>query len=154
MEVLFNEWNNAFYNSLQDKDKAAFFRSMGRFSVLAAVYIVLYIYNVYLNQWLQIRWRRWMTDRYLKEWLGNRVYYRMQLTGSQTDNPDQRIAEDLKMFVDETLNLGLGGLNAIVTLASFVRSCGCCRAPSNSRSALKHTSSTAIWSGLRWDTQS
>ena len=120
MEVLFNEWNNAFYNSLQDKDKAAFFRLMGRFSVLAAVYIVLYIYNVYLNQWLQIRWRRWMTDRYLKEWLGNRVYYRMQLTGSQTDNPDQRIAEDLKMFVDETLNLGLGGLNAIVTLASFV----------------------------------
>jgi len=120
MEVLFNEWNNAFYNSLQDKDKAAFFRLMGRFSMLAAIYIVLYIYNVYLNQWLQIRWRRWMTDKYLNEWLGNRVYYRMQLTGSQTDNPDQRIAEDLKLFVDETLNLVLGGLNAVVTLASFV----------------------------------
>ena len=72
MEVLFNEWNNAFYNSLQDKDKAAFFKLMGRFSMLAAIYIVLYIYNVYLNQWLQIRWRRWMTDKYLGEWLGNR----------------------------------------------------------------------------------
>jgi vitamin B12/bleomycin/antimicrobial peptide transport system ATP-binding/permease protein len=150
MEVLFNEWNNAFYNSLQDKDKAAFFRLMGRFSVLAAVYIVLYIYNVYLNQWLQIRWRRWMTDRYLKEWLGNRVYYRMQLTGSQTDNPDQRIAEDLKMFVDETLNLGLGGLNAIVTLASFVTILWLL----SGTFEFKHTSSTAIWSGLRWDTQS
>jgi vitamin B12/bleomycin/antimicrobial peptide transport system ATP-binding/permease protein len=120
MEVLFNHWNNAFYNSLQDKDKAAFFRLMGRFGILATVYIILYIYNVYLNQWLQIRWRRWMTENYLNNWLGNRIYYRMQLTSNQTDNPDQRIAEDLKVFVDETLNLGLGGLNAIVTLASFV----------------------------------
>jgi putative ATP-binding cassette transporter len=120
MEVLFNRWNNAFFNSLQDKDKAAFFGLMGRFSVLAAIYIVLSIYNVYLNQWLQIRWRSWMTDKYLNEWLGNRVYYRMQLAGNHTDNPDQRIADDLKLFVDETLNLGLGGLNAVVTLASFV----------------------------------
>jgi putative ATP-binding cassette transporter len=120
MEVLFNHWNNAFYNSLQDKDKAAFFRLMGRFGILATVYIILYIYNVYLNQWLQIRWRRWMTENYLNDWLRNRIYYRMQLTSNQTDNPDQRIAEDLKVFVDETLNLGLGGLNAIVTLASFV----------------------------------
>jgi putative ATP-binding cassette transporter len=120
MEVLFNRWNNVFYNSLQDKDMAAFLTQMGRFSVLAAVYIVLSIYNVYVNQWLQIRWRRWMTDKYLKEWLGNRVYYRMQLVGNQTDNPDQRIAEDLKVFVDETLNLGLGALNAVVTLAAFV----------------------------------
>jgi len=120
MEVLFNRWNNVFYNSLQDKDMAAFLKQMGRFSLLAAGYIVLYIYNVYVNQWLQIRWRRWMTDKYLKEWLGTRVYYRMQLTGNQTDNPDQRIAEDLKVFVDETLNLGLGGLNAVVTLAAFV----------------------------------
>ena len=120
MEVLFSQWNNVFFNSLQDKDKAAFFRLMGRFSMLAAIYIVLSIYNVYLNQWLQIRWRSWMTDKYLNEWLGNRVYYRMQLTGNHTDNPDQRVADDLKVFVDETLNLGLGALNAVVTLASFV----------------------------------
>ena len=120
MEVLFNRWNNVFYNSLQDKDMAAFLTQMFRFGVLATIYIALSIYNVYLNQWLQIRWRRWMTDKYLNEWLGNRVYYRMQLTGNHTDNPDQRIAEDLKLFVDETLNLGLGALNAVVTLVAFV----------------------------------
>jgi vitamin B12/bleomycin/antimicrobial peptide transport system ATP-binding/permease protein len=120
MEVLFNQWNNVFYNSLQDKDMAAFLTQMFRFSMLAAIYIVLYIYRVYLNQWLQIRWRRWMTDKYINEWLGDRVYYRMQLTGNQTDNPDQRISEDLKVFVEETLYLGLGALNAVVTLLAFV----------------------------------
>ena len=120
MEVQFNRWNNAFFNSLQNKDQAAFFQLMGRFAVLAAIYIVLYIYSVYVNQWLQIRWRRWLTDRYMREWLHERTYYRMQLTGSSTDNPDQRIAEDLKLFVESTLDLVLGGLNAVVTLFAFL----------------------------------
>jgi putative ATP-binding cassette transporter len=120
MDVLFNQWNNAFYTSIQKMDKAQFFALMGRFGVLAAIYIVLYIYSIYLNQWLQIRWRRWLTDKYLGEWLARRTYYRMSLTESATDNPDQRIAEDLKLFVDETLNLTLGLINAVVTLLSFV----------------------------------
>ena len=120
MEVQFNRWNNAFFNSLQNKDQAAFFQLMGRFAVLAVIYIVLYIYSVYVNQWLQIRWRRWLTDRYMREWLHERTYYRMQLTGSATDNPDQRIAEDLKLFVESTLDLVLGGLNAVVTLFAFL----------------------------------
>jgi len=120
MEVQFNRWNNAFFNSLQNKDQAAFFKLMGRFGILAAIYIVLYIYSVYVNQWLQIRWRRWLTDRYMREWLHERTYYRMQLTGNGTDNPDQRIAEDLKLFVENTLDLVLGGLNAVVTLLAFL----------------------------------
>jgi putative ATP-binding cassette transporter len=120
MEVRFNRWNNAFFNSLQNKNQDEFFRLMGVFGLLAAIYIVMYIYSVYVNQWLQIRWRRWLTDRYLKEWLTERTYYRMQLTGGNTDNPDQRIAEDLKLFVDSTLDLVLGGLNALVTLGAFL----------------------------------
>ncbi|HTS53868.1 MAG TPA: ABC transporter ATP-binding protein/permease, partial [Burkholderiales bacterium] len=79
-----------------------------------------YVYATYLNQMLQIRWRRWLTERYLGEWLSERTYYRMQLTANQTDNPDQRISEDLKLFVDSTLALSLGLLNAVVTLVAFV----------------------------------
>ena len=119
MAVLFNQWYNAFYNSLQDKAKAEFFHQIGRFCILATIYIVIGVYRIYLNQMLQIRWRRWLTDRYLKDWLAERTYYRMQLKGDGTDNPDQRIAEDFRLFVDETLSLGLGFLNAAVTLGSF-----------------------------------
>ena len=119
MTVLFNQWYNLFYNTLQNKDQPEFFHQIGRFCVLAAIYIVIAVYRIYLNQMLQIRWRRWLTDRYLKDWLADRNYYRMQLTGNIADNPDQRIAEDFRLFVDESLSLGLGFLNAIVTLGSF-----------------------------------
>jgi vitamin B12/bleomycin/antimicrobial peptide transport system ATP-binding/permease protein len=120
MEVLFNDWQNLFYNTFQDKDKAEFYHQILRFGVLATIWIVMAVYTQYLTQGLQMRWRRWLTRRYLREWLADRTYYRMQLVGAQTDNPDQRVAEDLKIFVDETLNLSLGLLNAVVTLISFI----------------------------------
>jgi vitamin B12/bleomycin/antimicrobial peptide transport system ATP-binding/permease protein len=120
MEVQFNEWQNLFYNSLQDKDKAQFYHQLLRFALLATAWIVMAVYAQYLTQMLQMRWRRWLTGRYLGEWLADRTYYRMQLVGAQTDNPDQRVAEDLKIFVDETLSLSLGLLNAVVTLLSFI----------------------------------
>ena len=120
MTVLFNQWYNLFYNALQDKAQAEFFHQIGRFCVLATIYIVIAVYRIYLNQMLQIRWRRWLTEEYLKDWLADRNYYRMQLKGDGTDNPDQRIADDFRLFVDESLSLGLGFLNAVVTLASFV----------------------------------
>jgi len=120
MDVQFNTWYNLFYNTMQDKNRSEFFHQMLRFCVLAGIYIVIYVYATYLNQMLQIRWRRWLTERYLSEWFADRTYYRMQLSASQTDNPDQRIAEDLKLFVDSTLSLSLGLLNAVVTLVAFL----------------------------------
>jgi putative ATP-binding cassette transporter len=116
INVLLNKWQNDFYNALQDKDMSAFYALLGHFSLLAAAFIVAAVYQLYLNQMLQIRWRRWLTDRYLDEWIGGRIYYRMQLTERGTDNPDQRIAEDLALFVDKTLSLTLGLLSAVVTL--------------------------------------
>jgi len=119
LTVLFNQWYNAFYNALQAKAQAEFFHQLGRFCVLAAIYILIAVYRIYLNQMLQIRWRRWLTERYLSDWLRDRNYYRMQLKDDGTDNPDQRIAEDFRLFVDESLSLGLGFLNAAVTVGSF-----------------------------------
>jgi len=70
---------------------------------------------------LMIEWRAWLTDRYLGEWMTRQAYYRLQLLDKGTDNPDQRIADDLNIFVDLTLTLSLGLLSAVVTLVSFVR---------------------------------
>jgi putative ATP-binding cassette transporter len=61
-----------------------------------------------------------MTRHYLGEWLEGPNHYRMQLQGDAADNPDQRIADDVKLFIDRTMDIGLGLLNAIVSLASFV----------------------------------
>ena len=120
MNVQLNAWQNLFFNTLQNNNRAEFYRQILRFALLAAIWIVMSVYSLYLTQMLQIRWRRWLTDKYLKDWLTDRTYYPMQLKGSQTDNPDQRVAEDLKIFVNQTLGLSIGLLNALVTLMSFV----------------------------------
>ena len=125
INVLLNSWNNSFYNALQDKNWDAFVYQLGYFCVLATAYIFLAVYQLYLNQWLQIRWRRWLTRTYLEKWLAGSNHYRMQLLGDAADNPDQRIAEDVKQFIDAgatgigILPIGLSLLNAAVTLASF-----------------------------------
>jgi putative ATP-binding cassette transporter len=120
IDVLLNQWNNRFYNALQERNWDGFVREIGIFSLLATFYIALSVYQLYLNQWLQIRWRRWMTSTYLGEWLHNANHYRMQLQGDAADNPDQRITDDVKLFVERTLEIGVGLLSSVVTLASFV----------------------------------
>jgi putative ATP-binding cassette transporter len=120
LTVLLNQWNNAFYSALQDKNMPAFRGQLFRVTYLITIFIFLAVYQVYLNQMLEIRWRRWLTDRYLRAWLSNDAYYRMQLQASETDNPDQRIAEDVHLLASHTLALFTGGLRAVVTLVTFV----------------------------------
>lgn len=118
--VLINQWNARFYNALQDRNWDAFVSELLYFCVLAGLFIVLAVYQLYLNQWLQIRWRRWMTARYLERWIAEANHYRMQLRGDAADNPDQRVAEDIQRFIEQTLTIGIGLLSALVTLGSFV----------------------------------
>ncbi|QWG22707.1 ABC transporter ATP-binding protein/permease [Bradyrhizobium sediminis] len=118
--VLLNQWNSRFYNALQERNWDTFVSEIIYFSVLAAIYTIIAVYQLYLNQWLQIRWRQWMTRQYLGEWLHQANHYRMQLQGDAADNPDQRMTDDVKLFVERTLNIGVGLLSSAVTLASFV----------------------------------
>jgi putative ATP-binding cassette transporter len=120
INVVFSLWQARFYNALQEKDWDGFVRELTFFTVLAAIAIIISGYNVYLKLILQLRWRRWLTERLMAQWLADRAYYRIQLTDRLTDNPDQRIADDLRLFVGDTLALGLGLLDAVVTLVSFV----------------------------------
>jgi vitamin B12/bleomycin/antimicrobial peptide transport system ATP-binding/permease protein len=120
LNVRFNAWYKTFYDALQNKDWDTFIWQLGVFSVLAAFFIVSAVYQLYLQQWLQIRWRRWLTNRYLGRWLGDGTHYRMRLKGDSADNPDQRIADDIKQFINSTLDIGIALLGSIVTLISFV----------------------------------
>ena len=120
LNVRFNTWYKTFYDALQNKDWDTFIWQLGVFSVLAAFFIVSAVYQIYLQQWLQIRWRRWLTTKYLGRWLGGGIHYRMRLKGDSADNPDQRIADDIKQFINNTLDIGISLLGSIVTLVSFV----------------------------------
>jgi putative ATP-binding cassette transporter len=120
INVLINHWQNGFYNSLQDRAWDTFASQILYFCVLAGAYVVLAVYQLYLQQWLTIRWRTWMTRRYLDHWLLGSNHYRMQLLGDAADNPDQRIAEDVRLFVERAIFIGLRVLGAVVSFVSFV----------------------------------
>ncbi len=131
-------WNRAFYNALQDKDWDSFVNLLlfykwndqgfiPGFCGLAACFVLIAIYRTWFTQLLTIKWRRWMTGRLQTAWLSDRAYWHLSLRASAgvtdvnpTDNPDQRIAEDVKGFIESTLSLTLGLISAVVTLASFV----------------------------------
>ena len=120
IEVQFNSWNKGFYDTFENKDRLGFYLELGRFTLLAVIFILLAVYKQYLQQMLMIEWRAWLTENYLSDWLSGQAYYRLQLLDRGTDNPDQRIADDLNIFVDLTLTLSLGLLSAVVTLVSFI----------------------------------
>lgn len=120
MLVLLNQWNNSFYSALQNYDVKKIFDELIHFSWLAAIYILLAVYSYYLQQTLILNWRRWLTTRFIDIWLQNKTYYNLQMFGKDTDNPDQRISEDVRQFVEMTLSFGIGILKAFCTFASFV----------------------------------
>jgi vitamin B12/bleomycin/antimicrobial peptide transport system ATP-binding/permease protein len=119
ISVRINDWNKAFYNALQAFDRGEMFRQLGIFCILVAFAISMSVYALYFSQLLQIRWRRWLTRKYLDDWLADRAYYQLQL-GSTTDNPDQRISEDLNQFTTYVLSLSVGLVTSVVSLASFL----------------------------------
>lgn len=121
MLVMLNQWNNVFYNALQERDFEVFWSLIGQFSLIAFGYIIMAVYAIYVKQILEIKWRTWMTSRYLDEWMHSQTYYRLQVLGGDgVDNPDQRISDDIGMFVNLTLSLFIGLLKQVSTLVAFV----------------------------------
>jgi putative ATP-binding cassette transporter len=118
--VAANYWYKYFYDALQTKNEARFWQLLAIFVGIAFPGIIVSVYKTYLQQMLEIRWRRWMTDQMLRRWLQNRNYYRMQLESAEADNPEQRIEQDVAFFTKAALDLSLGLLGAVVTLCSFI----------------------------------
>ena len=162
LSVVLSFWRREFYNALQDKDWKAFLELLflyrntpsgllPGFCGVAVVYIALYVYSVYVNQLLQIRWRRWMTGQFLHEWLADRAYYHISLTVDRaaigTDNPDQRVAEDLRDFTrHDTVPQPRPVIEPGLDVQLHRHSVGPVRRHRRS-SAFR---SPATWSGSRW----
>lgn len=119
MTVLFSFWYNGFYSALQALDQTAFWRFLGIFSVLACVHVVRTLADSYAGQAFDIHWRVWLNDRLTRDWLGAGAYYRGHFVDEPVDNPDQRIEQDIAMFVTGSRTLAIGALSAMVSLVAF-----------------------------------
>jgi putative ATP-binding cassette transporter len=112
-------WYKYFYNALQAYDSQAIFKLLGFFCIIATVHIILAVYQFYLKERLAINWRRWLSEAFIKHWLADKSYYHLQTFDEHTDNPDQRICDDVQLLVYYSLNLFLGLINALGTLLTF-----------------------------------
>ena len=115
-----NYWRNAFFQALQERNWDAFVVQFWVFCGLGVAFVFGTVYQRYFTQWLVIRWRRWLTEHLLTQWLDGPVHYRAQLAGQGVDNPDQRLSEDVRNFIEQVLVLSVGLLGAIARLFSFV----------------------------------
>ena len=120
LDVLFTTWYNYFYDALQEYNKRGVYDLMIIFVFIAAVYIVLAVYRYYLQQFLALRWRRWLTAQFLDRWLQKKSYYYLENFDDHTDNPDQRIQEDILSLVTSSLTLTIGLLSSVVTFFAFI----------------------------------
>ena len=143
LNVRLNAWNAHFYNALQEYDWPEFWWQFAIFGMIATALIVVAVYQLYLRQILQIRWRAWLTDRFLNDWLGHQTYYRMQLDQTATDNPDQRIADDIDRYtshqpgaVDRADELGR---HAVLVPVHPVDPVGHSQHPARRRTHIRHS---------------
>ena len=120
MVVAENYWRNAFFQTLQEKSWPGFLQQFLVYIAIGVGFVLATVYQRYFTQWLTIRWRHWLTTRYLDRWLDGPVHYRAMIVPGTIDNPDQRIAEDVRQFIDTTLSLTVGLLGEIARLFSFV----------------------------------
>lgn len=112
-------WSAAFYDALQRVDGNEILKQIGVFAALTLTSAVLYLIGRCLQQVLQIRWRTALTDEVLSRWLRNQTHWKLRLGGQGVDNPDQRIAEDCRLFAQLFITQGLGLVNELVAVVSY-----------------------------------
>jgi putative ATP-binding cassette transporter len=117
--VVLSQWQRQIFDELQTKAMESFFRTVGIFFAVALGFVLVSAYRIYVRAVLQIRWRRWLTDHLLERWMDTQAYCEIELNRKSTDNPDQRIAEDVNNYVASALGLSLSLLSSLVTLVSF-----------------------------------
>lgn len=118
--VKMNEWNGGFYNALQQLDGQALYKLLQQFVIIIAGLITVVVMGDFLRQKMVIRWREGMTEQVLDRWLSkNSKHYMLRLTSQEPDNPDQRIAEDIRLLIESTMRLTVTFLHSLLTLISF-----------------------------------
>src|ERR1700747_580438 len=120
INVRLSFFNRDWFNAIQNKDSATFWSLLlGVFCFWAAIAVVSSLVEYYTESVLKIRWRRWMTERDYGLWLDGGSLYRAALVGQAADNPDQRIAEDVRNFLNSTYAFSISMLSTVSTLVSF-----------------------------------
>jgi putative ATP-binding cassette transporter len=120
IQIRFNIWNRDFFNALENRDGSAFRAQILFFLGLAALSMSVAVYQLYLKQLIQLRWREWLTSHLLQAWLREGRHYQLEMAQTGADNPDQRIAEDVRVATDLAVDFATGLMTSLLMLAAFI----------------------------------
>ncbi len=120
VQVRLNVWNGAFFDALEKHDVAEFVRQIGVFAVVGGASAAIAVANLYFKMRLQLDWRGWITRRLVARWLESSRLYQLAFVDGDHDNPDQRIADDVRLMVETAVDLAAGVLGAVLMLVSFM----------------------------------
>ena len=119
ISLVYSEWYNNMYTSLQEFNQAVFWQQMGLFCVIAACAVSTSLASYYIEQRFIISWIAWLNDELTNKWMANRAYYKTQYLSANLDNPDQRIQQDVQSYVKTTLSLSTGVIDAVTSMISY-----------------------------------
>ena len=119
LNVLLVQWTKSFYDALTALDGGKIYALVKEYGLYILIYVFAVVYEVWFRKLLIIRWRGALTAELVDSWLAKRAFYRMSLSG-RVDNPDQRIAQDIEIFVTKTIGLTVDLLLNPIQLFTFV----------------------------------
>lgn len=119
LSVVLNNQRGELISALSVKDEARFWQTVSIFIGVLVVYAPLLAGYTYLRDRLGLEWRRWLTDRFVNQYFSDRSFYRINQFNPDIDNPDQRIAEDVRSFTQESLTLVLVVASSVLEIVAF-----------------------------------
>ncbi|NCY25476.1 MAG: ABC transporter ATP-binding protein/permease, partial [Alphaproteobacteria bacterium] len=120
VQIGFNIWSRNFFNVLENRDSIAFQAGIMLFLSLAVTSMTVAVNQLYLKQLIQLRWRGWLTRYLVEAWMRDGRQYQLELAGQGADNPDQRIAEDVRVATELAVEFVTGLLSALLMLIAFI----------------------------------
>ncbi|RQO78436.1 ABC transporter ATP-binding protein [Aquitalea sp. FJL05] len=119
LDVVLSNWSNGLYTSLQQLNESLFWSFVRIFCVLASIHVLRSLFSFYVNQSFSIHWRAWLNEQLLQKLLQNDSFYRLQYLPQRSDNPDQRIQQDVSSFVGSSLGLSMGVVGSLVSTLAY-----------------------------------
>lgn len=119
LDVVLSNWSNGLYTSLQQLNESLFWSFVRIFCILASLHVLRSLFSFYVNQSFSIHWRAWLNEQLLQRLLSQQAFYRLQYLPQHSDNPDQRIQQDVSSFVSSSLGLSMGVVSALVSTLAY-----------------------------------
>ena len=115
-----NRWNRYFFDALEKRDVGSVFWGIGVVAALVIFSAAATAGLLHMRMHLQLRWREWLTEHLIRRWLSDRRFYQLTIVAGGSENPEYRIADDVRLAVEPLVEFLIGLSNALLAAIAFI----------------------------------